>query len=367
MARKRNRFINQAALEALVRFGPELSGLKELQREAIMEYATGIKQAHGAARGIVGTIDQARPGVRKIYDDAGVSASKHASMLSGDVAALPGVANSIKAGAQLEGTHALAALRDAQSAALTDLQSRRVAAKEGEAFAVQRAHTELVDSLAKVLGRKQDLRREQGAFTALTARELRQSEQQRQDNLSLGRGRIRATLHGQAVTAKGQQLSHQDRIRQQNLSHADRVAARKNKGKGGGKGRSGYGPNGESPAAHDKFASSVEDIVSTARPWVRAGLTRQQIVAKLKKGRPAISAPIKGGGRASLPAIKPMPADLRMSVALDIATSGYVGGRTIRRMRSRGWSVAQMGLPTKPPRRRSSSGGGGGPHGTGRP
>jgi hypothetical protein len=96
-------------------------------------------------------------------------------------------------------------------------------------------------------------------------------------------------------------------------------------------------------------------------------LSRAQIVAKLTKGRPALSTPLPGGGRASLPAIKPMPADLRMSVALDIATSGYVGGRTIRRMRSRGWSVAQMGLPTKPPRRRSSSGGGGGPHGTGRP
>jgi hypothetical protein len=53
-------------------------------------------------------------------------------------------------------------------------------------------------------------------------------------------------------------------------------------------------------------------------------------------------------GRASLPAIKPMPADLRMSVALDIATSGYVGSKTVRRMRSRGWSVSQMGLPTKP-------------------
>jgi hypothetical protein len=367
MARKRNRFINQAALEALVRFGPELSGLKELQREAIMEYATGIKQAHGAARGIVGMIDQARPGVRKIYDDAGVSASKHASMLSGDVAQLPGVANSIKAGAQLEGTHALAALRDAQSAALTDLQSRRVAAKEGEAFAVQRAHTELVDSLAKVLGRKQDLRREQGAFTALTARELRQSEQQRQDNLNIARGRIKATERGQNITKRGQTLSHADRVRQQNISHADRVAAQKLRAQAkAGKGRSGYGPNGQSQSAHDKFASSVEDMVRIARPWVKH-LSRAQIVAKLTKGRPALSTPLKGGGRASLPAIKPMPADLRMSVALDIATSGYVGGRTIRRMRSRGWSVAQMGLPTKPPRRRSSSGGGGGPHGTGRP
>jgi hypothetical protein len=352
MARKRNRFINQAALEALVRFGPELSGLKELQREAIMEYATGIKQAHGAARGIVGTIDQARPGVRKIYDDAGVSASKHASMLSGDVAALPGVANSIKAGAQLEGTHALAALRDAQSAALTDLQSRRVAAKEGEAFAVQRAHTELVDSLAKVLGRKQDLRREQGAFTALTARELQQSEQQRQDNLNIARGRIKATERGQDVTKRGQTLSHKDRLRQQDLTHADRVAAQKNKGKGGGKGRSGYGPNGQSQSAHDKFASSVEDMVRIATPWAKH-LSRAQIVAKLTKGRPALSTPLKGGGRASLPAIKPMPADLRMSVALDIATSGYVGRRTVRRMRSRGWSVAQMGLPTKPPRQPS--------------
>jgi hypothetical protein len=271
MARKRNRFINQAALEALVRFGPELSGLKELQREAIMEYATGIKQAHGAARGIVGTIDQARPGVRKIYDDAGVSASKHASMLSGDVAQLPGVANSIKAGAQLEGTHALAALRDAQSAALTDLQSRRVAAKEGEAFAVQRAHTELVDSLAKVLGRKQDLRREQGAFTALTARELQQSAQQRQDNLRIARGRIKATERGQTLSHKRRAAA---RIRTVCGSRISRTLIRTRREEqarqGKGKGKSGYGPNGQTPEAHDKFASSVENMVRIARPWVRS-------------------------------------------------------------------------------------------------
>jgi hypothetical protein len=353
MARKRNRFVNQATLEALVRFGPELSGLKELQREAIMEYATGVKQAHGAARGTVGMIDQARPSVRRIYDDAGVSASQHASMLTGDVAALPGVANSIKAGAQLEATHSLAALRDAKSAALTDLQSRRVAAKEGEAFAVNRAHTELVDSLAKVLGRKQDLRREQGAFTALTSRELRQAAQERADNLSIARGRIKAT-------ERGQTLSHKDRVRGQNLSHEDRRAAARQRAQAKAKARSGYGPNGQSQSAHDKFASSVEDMVRIATPWAKH-LTRAQIIQKLTKGRPAFSGPVDANGRpvdpahkdqaigrASIPAIKPMPADLRMSVALDIATSGYVGSKTVRRMRSRGWSVSQMGLPTKP-------------------
>jgi hypothetical protein len=349
--RRRNRFVNQATLEALVRFGPELSGLKELQRQAIMEYATGVKQAHGVARGTVGIIDQARPTVRKIYDDAGVSASQHASMLTGDVAALPGVANSIKAGAQLEATHSLAALRDAKSAALTDLQSRRVAAKEGETFAVNRAHTELVDSLAKVLGRKQDLRREQGAFTALTSGNLRQAAQERADNLSIARGRIKAT-------ERGQTLSHQDRVRGQNLSHADRQAAARRKAAGAG--RSGYGANGQSESAHDKFASTVEDIVRIASPWAKH-LSRAQIIQKLTKGRPAFSGPVDANGRpvdpahkdraigrASIPAIKPMPADLRMSVALDIATSGYVGSTTIRRMRSRGWSVSQMGLPTKP-------------------
>jgi hypothetical protein len=259
MARKRNRFVNQAALEALVRFGPELSGLKELQREAIMEYATGVKQAHGAARGTVGMIDQARPSVRKIYDDAGVSASQHASMLTGDVAALPGVANSIKAGAQLEATHSLAALRDAKSAALTDLQSRRVAAKEGEAFAVNRAHTELVDSLAKVLGRKQDLRREQGAFTALTAKELRQSAQERADNLAIARGRINATKRGQTLShqdrVSGQNLSHQDRVRGQDLSHADRQAAARRKASGAG------------GAGTGRTASRSRRMTSSPRRW----------------------------------------------------------------------------------------------------
>jgi hypothetical protein len=53
----------------------------------------------------------------------------------------------------------------------------------------------------------------------------------------------------------------------------------------------GYGPNGQSQSAHDKFASSVEDIVRIATPWAKH-LSRAQIVKKLTKGRPALSAPV---------------------------------------------------------------------------
>jgi hypothetical protein len=355
MARRRNRFINQATLEALVRFGPELSGLREIERQAIAAYRSGVQQAHGTGRGIVGMIDQTRPGVRKIYDDAGISASRHANMLSSDVAALPGVANSIKAGAQLEGTHALAALRDAQAAALTDLGSRRVAAKEGEAFAVNKAHTDLVDTLAQVLGRKQALRREQGAFTALTAGNLRQAAQERADNLSLGRGRIRAQ-------ERGQTLSHRDRVRQQNLTHADRVAARNNAAKK----KSGYGPNGQSQAKHAEWASDIDSAVQAASRW--RGLSRSEIVKKLAQGRPARTVLVdknghplpegltgaekvkRGAHKVTLPGIKAIAPDLRLSAALDIATSGYVGHKTVQRLRARGFSVKQLGLPTRPPR-----------------
>jgi hypothetical protein len=274
MARRRNRFINQATLEALVRFGPELSGLREIERQAIAAYRSGVQQAHGTGRGIVGMIDQTRPGVRKIYDDAGISASRHANMLSSDVAALPGVANSIKAGAQLEGTHALAALRDAQAAALTDLGSRRVAAKEGEAFAVNKAHTDLVDTLAQVLGRKQALRREQGAFTALTAGNLRQAAQERADNLSLGgvgSGRRSAGRRCHIATGCGSRTSRTPIVSRRGTTRRRRSP--------------GYGPNGQSQAKHAEWASDIDSAVQAASRW--RGLSRSEIVKKLAQGRPA--------------------------------------------------------------------------------
>jgi hypothetical protein len=59
--RRHSRFASQAALEAVVRFGPEQAGLKELQRQAESNYQSTVAQARGGAQGIVSAVDRAKP------------------------------------------------------------------------------------------------------------------------------------------------------------------------------------------------------------------------------------------------------------------------------------------------------------------
>lgn len=174
--RGRSRFASQAALEALVRFGPEMSGLKELQRTALSNFDLGVHQAHGSADAIVGAVDQAKPGLAKVYDNAGLKQAGLAGTLIGhDIAGLGPIADSIKAGASLEATGAADRLNLAKTQALTDLSSRKVRAREGEQFAIGNAKNQLVSELTKILNRKQDLSREKGAFAAATINDLSQA------------------------------------------------------------------------------------------------------------------------------------------------------------------------------------------------
>lgn len=189
MAKKRkSRFASEAALQSLVRFGPETSGLRELQREAESELATRVAQAHGSARGLEFAIGQARPQVAQTYDQAGLTqAALNQTLIGHDLAGLGNVADSIKAGAALEAASMGGRLNEAKSAALTDLSQRRVQARQGEQFAVQNAQDQFVDSVVKILQRKQDLAREKGAFTASTTGQLREVAQNRADKLTIAR------------------------------------------------------------------------------------------------------------------------------------------------------------------------------------
>jgi hypothetical protein len=97
MARRRtSRWASEAALQSLVRFGPELSGLKALQRTAESDYKQSVRSAHGTSAGIINAVDVARPQVANIYTKAGTQASQAYGVTSQDMASLGPVANSIR-------------------------------------------------------------------------------------------------------------------------------------------------------------------------------------------------------------------------------------------------------------------------------
>jgi hypothetical protein len=358
--RRRSRWASEAAQQALVRFGPEESGIRAARRSAEDTFRTTSRQADATSAGIQAAISRVRPEVQHDYDAAGLQAARAAHVAEPDLAAA-NVPASLRAAVAAERSGFTSRLGESRAQSLTELSDRRVQAVEGAGFAKSNAQRVLASTLTQLFERAQDLAKEKGAFTASTASELHTAAQERAQQLAIAEGRNR-------TTRRGQTLSHQDRVRGQNLSHTDRQAAARKKARDG----SGFGANGASNDKHIEWRSDIEEIAHAAAKY-KGKLSREQIVAKLANGRPQRTVLVAGrnsGGyktgdplpeglsgpekvtlkaqKVTLPAQPAYKPDLRMSAALDVALSGYVGHETVRRLHASKFSVRQLGLPTRP-------------------
>ncbi len=170
---QKSRFADQAALEGLVKFGPELAVLKEAQRTAKATYDQRVQTADSGALGVQQAVAAALPAVAHIYDQAGLDQARTSQTLIGhDLAGLGGVADSIKGGAALEAAGMANRLGEARAAAVRDFADRGVQAQAGAVQAKRSAQDELVTSLAKILQTSRDLGGQQGAFEAATIGDL---------------------------------------------------------------------------------------------------------------------------------------------------------------------------------------------------
>lgn len=351
MAKRRSRWANQAAMEALVRYGPEESGLNEMQRQATTDLQTSIAQARGTAQGVVSMANAARPGVAKIYDQAGLNQARTAHTLEGDTAQLGGVANSIKAGAALEQTVGLRHLRESKASALTDLSQRAVAAKEGQTWATRKAQDDFASTIAQVLGRKIDLAREKGAFTASTLDSLLQSDMDRKQQLAIANARLtqseRNSLRSAGIDPDtGRPIPN------------GRLDPHRKTGSGG---------SGRFNATRAQIASA-QDAYSQTRGLAvqlkQAGLSRADASVALLHGRDA--APVyqtvttkdprtgkvttkqvrvlnKDGTPKTRSAVEPAKSALLLTAALDMAYMGHLSRDTARKLRDRGLHPKQIG------------------------
>lgn len=314
-----SRFASQAALEALVRFGPELSGLKSLQRQAESNLSLGVRQAHGTANAITGTIDNVTPQVAKIYDDAGLKQAGVAGTLMGhDVAGLGHVADSIKAGASLEAAGAADRLNLEKAHALTNLGTQKVRARQGEQFAIGTAKDQFVKSVTEILSRKQDLSREKGAFTSATINSLAQTAaaaQLKQSESAAARENARLVA---GVDAQGHVLPGGPKD--------PKVTG---KGKGG-------------KINTDIQHGALDDSVQSAQTIVTSRLkglgSRSELMDILVKGMPARTGP-NGEKIAAIPAQKPLVA----KAAIELAFDQKISRATLNTLHKRGFSIKKLG------------------------
>jgi hypothetical protein len=369
-------------LQALIRYGPEQSGLRALRQEARGEYRSTVQGARGAARGIVGEVKAVTPQTRHAYDEAGLAAARTAHQVVDP--ALRGLPqNSLSAAVKIEQGDYQRNLQASKAAELADLGSRRVSAREGAAFAVTNAASVRNAALAKIADRFQALRQEKGAFEASTAATLQDDARQRRQQLRIAMAGLRERDRISQRSAR-----QQDRNSRRSAAQSERNSLRSSgidpktgRPIPGGK-LDPNAPGKKGGATHSeylKWQTSIEEVSAAAARLRNAkdrqgrplNLSRAQIVDKLSAGRPAQtvlvatknSGAIKAGDpvgegltpqekkavgavRQSLPAIKPYAADLRMSAALDVALFGHLTPATERRLRRAGFSPRRLGLPT---------------------
>ena len=358
---RRSRFADDAALQALVRYEPEESGLKALAQQARADYGVSVRQATTTGDLTLQAAKEAIPSVARIYDRAGLDQAKTASLVSPELQALSGPGSDIlKRGGALEVAQQLGNLRASKASALEDLTTRQVAARQGQQYATIQARQKFSSDMAKILGQSQSLRRQKGAFTASTINSLIQSEA---DRAVTRRGQDKTAASSRAATRatrRGQDLSHQDR------QDAIRQRAEAARAKGATSLPGGIKLNNR--AMHGTVADQVASMESWIRTHKSAFGSRHEIGQALLQGREGQT--IKAGtvdpdtgkplpADIKVPGVPKAPSQLALQAALDVVYNGGISNGTARALHQRGYSVGILGLPsgTKPkPKPRRGSG-----------
>lgn len=345
----KKRFISQAALQALIRYNPELSGLKELQRTAQGNYRSSVKQARAQALGTQGAVAAAVPALASIYDSAGLTQAALSKDLIGEgLAGLRGdVGKLYQRAGQLDAAGAASRLNAAKAFSLTDLIGRGVRAEEGKGFAINSARDQLVTELSKILTRKQEVRRERGAYQAEVIGEL-QGEQAQRSFEAHQKALDRATRTNIAAA---------DRTSRETIAAGHDATSRANARDRARGTRLSGGAKLQSQSAHnsllDKIGAARDEASAFVRQALKEGHSRSFIDSALRDGIPGYTVrdPTTGrikidqsGAPVTQPGIKAVPA-LQRQIILDVLIDGHVSSKTIKALHRRGYSVRQLGLP----------------------
>jgi len=159
MASRTQRYRQQAADLALVRYGPEISALTALLKQAEETRRQTIGGAKTSMQVIQSAADLARPEIRDVYKTAiDTAAAQRAAIGVG-----PG---------SIEQAGLESRLAEEQAAALTDLSNRRVGAAAGYAGARRQAQQVYGQTIGQIGDRVRALSQEQGAYTSSTLFDL---------------------------------------------------------------------------------------------------------------------------------------------------------------------------------------------------
>lgn len=319
--RQLRRFTSLAQNEATARYGPQRSALAALLDQAAVDMATRIAAGTSAARGVGAAAQAAIPQVNQFYKDDAQRQQALYGGLSQQLAGLGSNTDPIKASALTEATMAQSELGREQTDTQTELTQRKVDAQAQRAQVIQQAYSDYAATAQKLADQRQSLAGQEGAFTSSTIQSLMQQAAR------------------DALTRRGQTLSHQDRqasldetIRSHNLSHEDRQAAAKRTA-------AAKRPHTGLGSLTQGQENSQVDAINQALGYIKqlkGSVPVPTVVSLLKTGHKT-----KGGTT-----IPKLPADL-VDAAADISRQGYLSPQSMAALHRRGVHVPGAWRPTR--------------------
>jgi hypothetical protein len=337
---------NQAALDSLLRYQPQLEGLALLKQQA-EERAYEAKQA-GRSEGILGTqaAEQALPATQSIYNRARAEDARTRALLAS--AGLP--ANSpfaIAAGNEQAANQER--LGEAQARAESDLQSRKVAAASAPQFADEAALAKLARELQSIARREGSIRGDEGLATAAELLKLRGEA----DKLLTSE-----SLQGMKDTTSERTTSARDRTSEANNQRTTSTSRANNQETNSTRRSTTAETNRtRENVARLKGSVSPKEVrkeageLSTMRQIIgqfMGGKSRGFRVAALSKGLPGQTVK-QGSASVKVAGYKAYAPNGIMAAALDWAEYGHLMPHTEARLRSEGYDPRALGVPSYNP------------------
>jgi hypothetical protein len=308
----RDRVTQQAQSDAALRYAPQRRELTAQQQSIADQFATQARVEQASAKGISESIDQVKPKVAGYTSNAtnlvNQGAQDLGQYLSGSV---------LQGAAARDAVNTRGRLAEMLAGANTELDQRKIDATAGAKYTIGALRASAGKALEDVGGKLSDLASDEGTYAATQADKLRQSAANR------------------ALTRRGQDLSHEDRVASREAADR-RAAARDEKTKS----------KLLSPKDQSKAADEIAEAVSHAQDLLRAGRSRGEVAQILTEGRASQSVTDpKTGQVLKTPARPKLPRDYVLA-ALDIVVDKHISLQKQQALQQRGIQVSKLGYTT---------------------
>jgi hypothetical protein len=327
---KRNRKRNSndltiAQAEGDVRYGPQVSQIRDLYQQAANQRVSDINAAKQNATSAIAFARAARPEVNAIYKRGANVEKVAATDVANAFAPLSAGADPFRAAAARETQGAKTRMEEARTAARQELVDRATASKAGQGFAINQARQEY-GAAKSTLGQKlQDILGQRGSY--ISGRLGTLANQRAAEDL-----KVRLAKMGDATTRD---------IAAAKIEATAEEGAANRKAKGTTKTKSGSGSGGgggQTPKQRGDFADQVNAAISLARQMKQANTKqdRRAVGDSLLKGRVTPK-----GGDPNKDAY-PKFGQLALTTALDMVYDKHVARPTAAALHTRGINVADI-------------------------